>query len=113
MGCLATHIAWHHPEHLQFPLDAGVYWLSQVAGLNPVSSHVIREWDQACEFDWLIRADLLEELKEHRKTRQEQTVSRSRVAPAGGDCLNEHHGEPRVKPGEEVSIASSPACFGT
>ena len=79
MGCLATHIAWNHPSTCSFTVDAGVQWLSRVAGLNPVSSHVIREWDQACEFDWLIRADLLEELKEHRKTRQEQTAPRSRV----------------------------------
>ena len=38
MGCLATHIAWNHPETAEFSLDAGVAWLTRVAGLNPATS---------------------------------------------------------------------------
>ena len=33
MGCLATHIAWHHPETAEYSLDAGIAWLTRVAGL--------------------------------------------------------------------------------
>jgi len=81
MGCLATHIAWHHPATEQTTVDAGVQWLSRVAGLNPVSSQVIREWDRAQECNWEVRQDLLGVFKEHREVRRQQTESepRSRV----------------------------------
>ena len=46
MGCLATHVAWNHPRTAHLTLDAGITWLHRVAGLNPATSHVLREWDR-------------------------------------------------------------------
>ena len=69
MGCLATHIAWNHPATGHLTVDAGICWLNRVAGLNPATSHVIREWDRAVGFDYDVRSDLLAEFKEHRKGR--------------------------------------------
>ena len=37
-GCLATHIAWHHPAVCHRTVDAGILWLTRVAGLNPATS---------------------------------------------------------------------------
>jgi len=65
MGCLATHIAWNHPRTCHLTLDAGVDWLANVAGLNPGTSHVIREWDRAIHSSYEVRAELLAVLKEH------------------------------------------------
>ena len=42
MGCLASHLAWHHPETAHLTLDAGITWLHRVAGLNPATSEVLR-----------------------------------------------------------------------
>ena len=70
MGCLATHAAWHHPRTAHLTLDAGITWLHRVAGLNPATSQVIREWDRCGANDWEVRADLLTVLKEERSTRQ-------------------------------------------
>jgi hypothetical protein len=75
MGCLATHIAWHHPTTANFTQDAGICWLNRVAGLNPATSHVIREWDRACTSNWEIRADLMEVFKAHRASRQQPLAS--------------------------------------
>lgn len=71
MGCLATQVAWNHPRTAHLTLDAGICWLNRVAGLNPATSHVIREWDRCGTSNWEIRADLLAELKEYRQSRQE------------------------------------------
>jgi hypothetical protein len=71
MGCLATHIAWNHPRTCNLTLDAGVNWLTGVAGLNPGTSQVIKEWDRAINFDYEVRAELLAILKEHRRTCKE------------------------------------------
>ncbi len=58
MGCLATHAAWHHPRTAHLTHEAGISWLTRVAGLNPATSLVIREWDaRAC--DWQVRRELL------------------------------------------------------
>jgi hypothetical protein len=79
MGCLATHAAWHDPRTCHLTVEAGVTWLHQVAGLNPATSHVIREWDGRGAASWEVRAELLAELKEQRQSRQQQPVlSRSR-----------------------------------
>src|SRR5437879_5748921 len=60
MGCLATHIAWNHPESGDSTVDAGIYWLHHVAHLNPATSLVIRDWDvRGCK-NWDLRMDLLE-----------------------------------------------------
>jgi hypothetical protein len=81
MGCLATHAAWHHPRTCHLTLDAGITWLNRVAGLNPATSHVIREWDRCGAQNWEMRADLLTLFKEARSARQEsQPAERSREA---------------------------------
>jgi hypothetical protein len=69
MGCLATHAAWNHPRTSHLTLDAGVCWLNRVAGLNPATSHVIREWDRCAGFDFEMRSELLTVLKEYRDHR--------------------------------------------
>src|SRR5579884_2273472 len=69
MGCLATHIAWNHPRTAHMTLDAGICWLNHVAGLNPATSHVIREWDRCASFDFEVRSELLAIFKEYRANR--------------------------------------------
>jgi hypothetical protein len=71
MGCLATHAAWNHPATEHLTLDAGINWLHAVAGLNPATSHVIREWDGCGTHHWGVRAEILAQLKEERRCRQE------------------------------------------
>jgi hypothetical protein len=46
MGCLASHIAWNHPTTCRLQHDAGIVWLSKIAGLNPATSAVILAWDR-------------------------------------------------------------------
>jgi hypothetical protein len=81
MGCLATHAAWHHPCTRHLTLDAGISWLNRVAGLNPATSHVIREWDRCGNGNWEVRAELLTIFKEERCGRQEarEPAPRERV----------------------------------
>jgi hypothetical protein len=87
MGCLATQIAWHHPRTCHLTLDAGVSWLNLVAGLNPATSQVIREWDRAGCANFQIRSDLLAIFKEHRKTRrQPQSAPAVSRSVADADC---------------------------
>jgi hypothetical protein len=80
MGCLATHAAWHHPRTAQLTLDAGVCWLNRVAGLNPATSHVVREWDRCGDNDYEMRADLLAVFKDHRRTRTTARATPNRIA---------------------------------
>src|SRR6516162_9672032 len=75
MGCLATHIAWNHPRTCHLTLDAGVEWLNRIAGLNPGTSHVIREWDRARDSDFEVRADLLAVFREYLQTLQEPVTA--------------------------------------
>lgn len=78
MGCLASHIAWNHPETCASNVDAGIYWLHRVAGLNPATSLVIREWDTRGSKDWQLRNDLLELLvPEYERRRQALSPSLS------------------------------------
>jgi hypothetical protein len=79
MGCLATHAAWHHPETAHLTHDAGITWLHRVAGLNPATSHVIREWDCRGSHDWPTRAELLTLFQEERRARQEGRPSAERL----------------------------------
>jgi hypothetical protein len=74
MGCLATQVAWNHPRTAHLTLDAGITWLHNVAGLNPATSHVIREWDGRGSQDWEVRAALLAILKQERAARQQPTA---------------------------------------
>jgi hypothetical protein len=57
MGCLASHIAWNHPRTCRLQHEAGVSWLTKVAGLNPATSAVILAWDRAGSADLDLRAD--------------------------------------------------------
>ena len=74
MGCLATHVAWNHPRTAHLTHDAGINWLHRVAGLNPATSHVIREWDRRGAQDWKIRSELLTHFKQERASRRQQSV---------------------------------------
>lgn len=79
MGCLATHAAWHHPRTSKMTLDAGICWLNHVAGLNPATSLVVREWDRAAECDYEIRHDLAAAFRaerEERRRKQAQPINR-------------------------------------
>jgi hypothetical protein len=73
MGCLATHIAWHHPTTCQWTVEAGIMWLSRVAGLNPATSQVIRAWDSGGAHNWELRSTLLGAFKSERERRQPRT----------------------------------------
>jgi hypothetical protein len=76
-GCLATHIAWHHPAVSHRTHDAGILWLTRVAGLNPATSAVIREWDRRGPHDWTFRGELLAVLKEGRRKLAAPAMSES------------------------------------
>lgn len=71
-GCLATHIGWHHPSVSHRTEDAGILWLSRIAGLNPATSHVIREWDRHDPREWSFRQELLALLYAERTQREHQ-----------------------------------------
>ena len=73
MGCLASQAAWHHPRTEHLTLDAGITWLHRVAGLNPATSHVLRDWDRRGRHDFELRAELAHLLKQELQTRQEKT----------------------------------------
>lgn len=59
MGCVASHIAWNHPRTCRFDHEAGVMWLTRVAGLNPATSAVLLAWDRSGVADFGLRSDLL------------------------------------------------------
>jgi hypothetical protein len=80
MGCLATHIAWNHPKTTHMTLDAGVCWLNRVAGLNPATSHVIREWDRCSTYDFEMRNELISYFTQERESRRQLTKTPNRVA---------------------------------
>jgi len=71
MGCLATHIAWHHPETAHLNEEAGIAWLSYVASLNPATSAVILEWDRSNPTDWAMRTRYLAACRDEVTRRQE------------------------------------------
>jgi hypothetical protein len=82
MGCLATHIAWHHPKTCQWTVEAGIMWLSRVAGLNPATSLVIRAWDASGPHDREFRTQLLDAFRAERDRRSNsrQFVGEARKA---------------------------------
>ena len=79
MGCLATHIAWHHPRTAHLTGEAGITWLHRVAGLNPATSYVLREWDRRGAHDLDLRGELLAVLREEQRTRAAQHPAPKRV----------------------------------
>ncbi len=70
MGCLASHIAWNHPQTCKYQHEAGVMWLSRVAKLNPATSSVILAWDREGSADFALRFNLLETCLEERQRRE-------------------------------------------
>ena len=74
MGCLASHVAWNHPQTCHFDHDAGIVWLSKVAGLNPATSSVILAWDRAGIGDFQLRTALLEACREEHSARRGEPV---------------------------------------
>jgi hypothetical protein len=79
MGCLATHAAWNHPQTAHLTLDAGITWLHRVAGLNPATSLVIREWDCCSSHNWEVRAELLGYFNRERQSREQVRQQPSRL----------------------------------
>jgi hypothetical protein len=79
MGCLASQAAWHHPKTTHLTQDAGITWLHHIAGLNPATSKVIREWDNLGPQDFGLRSELLEVFLEERKRRQEAKLPVNRL----------------------------------
>jgi hypothetical protein len=75
MGCLASQAAWHHPRTAHLTMDAGITWLHRVAGLNPATSHVLRDWDRRGRHDWEVRSELLHHFKQEWQTRQSNTTA--------------------------------------
>ena len=74
MGCLASHIAWNHPQTRRYQQEAGVLWLSRVARLNPATSSVILAWDQHGIANFALRSDLLEACLEEAQSRETACV---------------------------------------
>ncbi len=90
MGCLATHIAWHHPRTRHLTVEAGISWMNAVACLNPATSQVIREWDGRGPNHWELRAELLAIFREERRARQ----SRPEAESGGRVRTDARHGAP-------------------
>jgi hypothetical protein len=70
MGCLASHVAWNHPKTCRLQHEAGVVWLSKVAGLNPATSAVILAWDRDGNGDYGLRSALLTACQEEHDRRE-------------------------------------------
>jgi hypothetical protein len=81
-GCLATHLAWHHPTTERLQNEAGVIWLTKVAQINPATSHVILAWDRAGVHDWDLREDLLGECHRELERRAAPKTERETVETA-------------------------------
>ncbi len=80
MGCLASHIAWNHPRTCDLDREAGVVWLTKVAGLNPAVSAVILAWDRAGNADLELRADLYEACRAEQARRSACAVEHEHAA---------------------------------
>ncbi len=76
MGCLATHAGWHHPRTAHLTSEAGIFWLMRVAGLNPATSQVIREWDCRAADAWQVRSELAELFRAEREARHRRDSQR-------------------------------------
>src|SRR5262245_40559449 len=82
MGCLASHIAWNHPCTARLTVEAGITWLHGVAGLNPATSAVLREWDSRGATDLELRAALAAELRAEQQRRQAGEARPAAARPA-------------------------------
>jgi hypothetical protein len=83
MGCLASHIAWNHPltRYLD-DAEAGVCWLTRVAGLNPATSAVILAWDRDGFRDRDLVAGLLAACREE-QARRAAAPAEAHLVPCG------------------------------
>jgi hypothetical protein len=79
MGCLATHVGWHHPRTAHLTQDAGITWLCRVAGMNPATSTVLREWDQCGPHSLEVRGELLAFFHQERDRRRAERPTPSPV----------------------------------
>ncbi len=82
MGCLATHAAWHHPQTCHLTQEAGITWLHRVAGLNPATSHILREWDRRGVHDFDLRVELVRVFRQERKSRRRPKPAERELAVA-------------------------------
>ena len=80
MGCLATQIAWNHPETARYEHEAGVMWLCRVARLNPATSALILAWDRAGVGDFELRQGLLAACRDERDRRAGAEVDEPELA---------------------------------
>jgi hypothetical protein len=86
MGCLASHIAWNHPQTCRYDHEAGVLWLSRVAKLNPATSLVVLAWDRHGAGDFALRSAFLEACRDEQQARRGEATP-SRIA-AYADTLS-------------------------
>jgi hypothetical protein len=70
-GCLASHIAWNHPESQAWYHEAGIIWLTRIAGLNPGTSKVIEAWDNATSDPDELRLAILSTLLHEQRLRMQ------------------------------------------
>ena len=75
MGCIASHIAWNHPQTCRYQHEAGVMWLSKVARLNPATSSVILAWDKDGSANFALRTALLGACLEERTRRADRAAA--------------------------------------
>lgn len=74
MGCLASHVAWNHPRTCRMQHEAGIVWLSKVAGLNPATSAVILAWDREGHGDFDLRSGLIAACQEEQDRRESEAA---------------------------------------
>lgn len=74
MGCLASHVAWNHPDTCRLQHEAGVVWLTKVAGLNPATSALILAWDRDGNANFELRSGLLAACHEERERREAERL---------------------------------------
>jgi hypothetical protein len=74
MGCLASHIAWNHPDTCRLQQEAGAVWLTRIAGLNPATSAVIVSWDRDGVGNFELRSVLLAACVEERERRAAEAL---------------------------------------
>lgn len=82
VGCLASHIAWWHPETTQMEEDAGIVWLTRIAGLNPATSKMLVRWDDGGAMDRNFRREILDACRDEIHQR---SLAESKSAPDESD----------------------------
>ncbi len=80
MGCLASHVAWNHPETCRLQHEAGAVWITKIAGLNPATSALLVAWDRDGLGDFELRSELLDACHEEKTRRAEPAEELEPVA---------------------------------